>query len=182
MSRSDDATKRERVYKLAGSLTAPHRPEGYRLPNRSAITAFNLRKAASCESRYLLRRSLTALQPTPPTRKMPRQITLASRASQLAQIQTNIVLASLQDAFPASDLNNPTFATSFMATAGDKNQSQALYLIGGKALWTKELEVALKEGHVDMLVHSLKDVPTTLPEGCLLGAILERETPSTASS
>lgn len=44
-------------------------------------------------------------------------------------------------------------------------------------MWTKELEVALKEKHVDMLVHSLKDVPTTLPDGCVLGAILEREDP-----
>lgn len=108
---------------------------------------------------------------------MPRTITLASRASQLAQIQTNIVLATLQNSFPANDDSNPTFTTSFMATAGDKNQSQALYLLGGKALWTKELEVALKEKHVDMLVHSLKDVPTTLPDGCVLGAILEREDP-----
>ena len=64
-----------------------------------------------------------------------------------------------------------------MSTAGDKNQSQALYLLGGKALWTKELEVALKEKEVDLLIHSLKDVPTTLPEGCALGAILEREDP-----
>ncbi|PPQ67426.1 hypothetical protein CVT25_006005 [Psilocybe cyanescens] len=109
---------------------------------------------------------------------MPRTFTLASRASQLAQIQTNIVLANLQEQFPPSaDGSSPSFATSFMATAGDKNQSQALYLIGGKALWTKELEVALKEGNVDMLIHSLKDVPTTLPEGCVLGAILEREDP-----
>jgi hydroxymethylbilane synthase len=64
-----------------------------------------------------------------------------------------------------------------MSTAGDKNQSQALYLLGGKALWTKELEVALKEGEVDMLVHALKDVPTTLPQGCIIAAILERENP-----
>lgn len=64
-----------------------------------------------------------------------------------------------------------------MTTEGDKNQSQALYLLGGKALWTKELEVALKENVVDMLVHSLKDVPTTLPPGCEIGAILERENP-----
>ncbi|CAA7271425.1 unnamed protein product [Cyclocybe aegerita] len=108
---------------------------------------------------------------------MPRQFTLASRASQLAQIQTNMVLKSLQETFPPSNESSPTFTTSFMATAGDKNQSQALYLLGGKALWTKELEVALKERHVDMLVHSLKDVPTTLPEGCIIGAILERENP-----
>ncbi|TFK40814.1 porphobilinogen deaminase, dipyromethane cofactor binding domain-containing protein [Crucibulum laeve] len=109
-----------------------------------------------------------------------RMFTLASRASQLAQIQTNLVLASLQDLFPSSSSTHaptPTFTTSFMSTAGDKNQSQALYLLGGKALWTKELEVALKELHVDMLVHSLKDVPTTLPDGCVLGAILEREDP-----
>jgi hydroxymethylbilane synthase len=64
-----------------------------------------------------------------------------------------------------------------MATGGDKNQSQALYLLGGKALWTKELEVALKENHVDLLVHSLKDVPTTLPEGCVIAAVLKREDP-----
>lgn len=107
---------------------------------------------------------------------MPRTFTIASRASQLAQIQTNIVLNSLQEAFPPNG-TNPEFKTSFMTTAGDKNQSQALYLLGGKALWTKELEVALKDRDVDMLVHSYKDVPTTLPEGCVIGAVLEREDP-----
>lgn len=108
-----------------------------------------------------------------------RKFTLASRASQLAQIQTNIVLASLEALFPVASSNdkNPSFSTSFMATAGDKNQSQALYLLGGKALWTKELEVALIEKDVDMLIHSFKDVPTTLPDGCVIGAILEREDP-----
>ncbi|THH21019.1 hypothetical protein EW146_g486 [Bondarzewia mesenterica] len=102
--------------------------------------------------------------------KSLRAFVLASRASTLAQIQTNIVLSALQSAFPKT-----SFSTSFMSTAGDKNQSQALYLLGGKSLWTKELEVALIEGAVDMLVHSLKDVPTVLPEGCIVGAILERE-------
>ncbi|KAG1829514.1 porphobilinogen deaminase, dipyromethane cofactor binding domain-containing protein [Suillus variegatus] len=97
---------------------------------------------------------------------------LASRASKLAQIQTNIVRDGLETTFPAL-----SFSTSFMTTEGDKNQSQALYLLGGKALWTKELEVALKENVVDMLIHSLKDVPTTLPHGCEIGAILERENP-----
>jgi hypothetical protein len=99
-----------------------------------------------------------------------RSIVLASRSSQLAQIQTNIVLDTLKRAFP-----DRAFGTAFMSTQGDKNQSQALYLLGGKSLWTKELEVALLEGEVDILVHSLKDVPTALPEGCALGAILERE-------
>lgn len=104
---------------------------------------------------------------------MDRPVVLASRESKLAQIQTMIVVHALENAFPSDK-----FTTSFMTTAGDKNQSQALYLLGGKSLWTKELEVALKEGIVDMLVHSLKDVPTVLPDGCSLGAILEREDPA----
>jgi len=102
----------------------------------------------------------------------PRTFVLASRASVLAKIQTEIVQHTLERAFPSHK-----FGTSFMSTEGDKNQSQALYLLGGKSLWTKELEVALLEGAVDMLVHSLKDVPTTLPPGCALAAITEREDP-----
>ena len=105
-----------------------------------------------------------------PSASAPRAFVLASRGSALAQVQTNIVLSTLQSAFPTN-----SFSTSFIATGGDKNQSQALYLLGGKSLWTKELEVALLEGTVDMLVHSLKDVPTVLPDGCVLGAILDRE-------
>ena len=102
----------------------------------------------------------------------PRTFVLASRASQLAKIQTYIVRDALVSTYPSH-----SFKTSFMSTSGDANQSQALYLLGGKALWTKELEVALKDGEVDLLVHSLKDVPTVLPEGCEIGAILEREDP-----
>lgn len=109
---------------------------------------------------------------TQDTHQTSKTVVLASRASKLAQIQTDTVRDVLERAFPSR-----AFETSFMATAGDKNQSQALYLLGGKALWTKELEVALQEGEADMLVHSLKDVPTMLPAGCEIGAILEREDP-----
>src|SRR5882762_1867297 len=110
---------------------------------------------------------------SPPSQvESPQSFTLASRASTLAQIQTNIVRDALQSSFPSL-----SFGTSFMTTEGDKNQSQALYLLGGKSLWTKELEVALKENVVDMLVHSLKDCPTVLPDGCEIGAVLEREDP-----
>ncbi|EMD41253.1 hypothetical protein CERSUDRAFT_109859 [Gelatoporia subvermispora B] len=101
-----------------------------------------------------------------------RTFVLASRTSQLAQIQTNIVRDALAAAHPTVP-----FSTSFMTTGGDHNQSQALYLLGGKALWTKELEVALRERAVDMLVHSYKDVPTALPEGCAIAAVLPREDP-----
>ncbi|KAJ7462051.1 porphobilinogen deaminase, dipyromethane cofactor binding domain-containing protein [Mycena latifolia] len=107
----------------------------------------------------------------------PRTYTLASRASQLAKVQTNSVVASLESLFPPSAPSSPRFAAAFMSSAGDRNKSEALYLLGGKSLWTKDLEVALKEGKVDMLVHCLKDMPTALPEGCVIGAILEREDP-----
>lgn len=105
------------------------------------------------------------------TTKKP--IVLASRASTLAQVQTNSVLDALRAAHPHLE-----FETSFMTTEGDKNQTQALYLLGGKSLWTKELEVSLLQGDVDILVHCLKDMPTSLPEGCELGAIMEREDPT----
>ena len=108
----------------------------------------------------------------PSTTTTKRTFTLASRASALAKIQTKFVLETLQAAHP--DVN---FETSFMTSDGDRNKVDALYLLGGKSLWTKDLEVALKENAVDMLVHSLKDVPTTLPEGCEIGAIPEREDP-----
>lgn len=102
-----------------------------------------------------------------------RTFVLASRTSQLAQVQTNMVRDAIRAAFPSASLD-----TSFMTTGGDHNQSQALYLLGGKSLWTKELEVALKEGVVDMLVHSYKDVPTVLPEGCEIAGVMEREDPA----
>ncbi|KAG6371555.1 hypothetical protein JVT61DRAFT_9261 [Boletus reticuloceps] len=96
--------------------------------------------------------------------------TLASRQSELAKIQTNIVTQTLVDTFPSY-----AFETRFNETEGDKNQSQALFLLGGKALWTRGLEELLANKQVDMLVHSLKDVPTELPAEFKIGAILERE-------
>ena len=109
---------------------------------------------------------------------MSRTYTLASQASQLAQVQTNMVRASLEALSDDGPSPGDKFITNFITTeAGDKDKTQALYLIGGKSLWTKELEVALLDNEVDMLVHCLKDVPTVLPEGCILGAICEREDP-----
>jgi len=113
---------------------------------------------------------MSKMSASQPARK---SIVIASRASKLAQIQTYIVRDALQALYP--DL---PFEVALMSTEGDKNQSQALYLLGGESLWTKELEVALLESQVDILVHCLKDVPTVLPDGCELGAILQREDPA----
>ena len=101
-----------------------------------------------------------------------RSFILASRPSKLAVIQTELVLTTLQDKHANID-----FETRYISSAGDKNQIDALYLMGGKSVWTEELEAALLDGSVDLVVHSLKDVPTTLPAGMEIGAILEREDP-----
>lgn len=98
----------------------------------------------------------------PPART---KFTIGSRASKLAQVQTESVRDALVALHP-----DKTFELLYMTTEGDKNQSQALYLLGGKALWTKELEVSLFERQIDMIVHCLKDVPTLLPEGGEIGA------------
>lgn len=67
-----------------------------------------------------------------------------------------------------------------MTTIGDRVLNISLPKIGEKSLFTKDLEDALKNGIVDFVVHSLKDLPTTLPEGMVIGAVLEREDPRDA--
>ncbi|KAI5478546.1 major facilitator superfamily protein [Pseudohyphozyma bogoriensis] len=116
--------------------------------------------------------SLSASKPTEATKSVFR---LGTRESKLAMAQAVTVKASIEGLFPGLEVQ-----ICGMTTTGDNNQSQPLYLMGGKALWTKELEVSLLEGKLDAIVHCLKDMPTELPEGCELGAILEREDPSDA--
>ncbi len=67
-----------------------------------------------------------------------------------------------------------------MTTRGDQILDRSLSKVGGKGLFVKELEVALDEGHADLAVHSLKDVPMDLPDGFSLACVLEREDPRDA--
>jgi hydroxymethylbilane synthase len=67
-----------------------------------------------------------------------------------------------------------------MTTAGDRNKESPLSQMGGKGVFVKELEVALLENRVDIAVHSMKDMPSVLPEGLELAAICEREDPRDA--
>jgi hydroxymethylbilane synthase len=100
---------------------------------------------------------------------------IGTRKSKLARIQTEMIATALQYLYP-----DHTFPVQPMSTMGDLNKVTPLYQFDAKALWTRELEVALLEGEIDIIVHSLKDMPTTLPDGCALGAITEREDPRDA--
>ena len=97
-------------------------------------------------------------------------IRIASRASELALRQARSVEAQL--AARGFSCEVVTFKTT-----GDKKLDEPLSEIGAKGLFTRELEVALAKKKVDCCVHSLKDLPTELPEGLIIGAILEREDP-----
>jgi hydroxymethylbilane synthase len=104
-----------------------------------------------------------------------RTVRIGSRKSQLALVQTYWVQQELQKHFPEI-----TFEVHTMATQGDKILDVALAKIGDKGLFTKELEVGMLNHDTDMAVHSLKDLPTNLPEGLMLGCVSEREDPADA--
>jgi len=99
-------------------------------------------------------------------------IIIATRGSALALAQANQVLAQCRVAFP--DL---AFELRLIKTTGDKLQTASLAQEGAalpKGLFTKELEVALLKQRADLAVHSLKDLPTELPTGLMLGAVGKR--------
>ncbi len=100
---------------------------------------------------------------------MSKIIRIGTRGSQLALYQANKVKSELEVKFP--DLQ---FEIEIIKTKGDKILDVALSKIGDKGLFTKEIETALTDGIVDLAVHSLKDLPTVLPEGLILGGVLKR--------
>jgi hydroxymethylbilane synthase len=103
-------------------------------------------------------------------------IIIATRGSALALAQTNMVLAQCRERIPKLE-----FAVKIIKTTGDKMQTASMSRPSRevpKGLFTKELETALLKRRADMAVHSLKDLPTELPEGLKLGAVAgKREDP-----
>jgi len=95
---------------------------------------------------------------------------IATRSSELALRQARLVQTAFARTGVAAELK--TYKTS-----GDRKLDEPLASIGGKGLFTKELEVDLAKGAVDCCVHSLKDLPTELAEGLTIGAVLPREDP-----
>jgi len=100
-------------------------------------------------------------------------IVIGSRGSQLALWQARHIASCLQKLGVETRLE-------IIKTTGDKITDVPLAQVGGKGLFTKEIEEALLEGTIDLAVHSLKDMPTGLPSGLTLAAIPEREDPRDA--
>ncbi len=105
------------------------------------------------------------------------RIRLGTRGSPLALVQANEVRARLIAAHPELAADEAAVEIVVITTTGDKIQDRTLAEIGGKGLFTKEIEEALLAGRVDAAVHSMKDVPTWLPEGLEISTILPREDP-----
>ena len=96
------------------------------------------------------------------------KIVIGSRGSALALWQARHIQATLQEMGAEATIE-------IIKTSGDKIQDVPLSKVGGKGLFTKEIEEALLDGSIDLAVHSMKDVPTELPAGLILSGIPQRE-------
>jgi hydroxymethylbilane synthase len=96
---------------------------------------------------------------------------LGTRGSPLALVQARLVATALRD---AHGWGPELIEIEPIATTGDQIRDRPISEIGGKALWTKELDLALLEGRIDLAVHSMKDVETIRPSELALAAMLER--------
>jgi hydroxymethylbilane synthase len=99
---------------------------------------------------------------------------LGTRGSPLALAQARMVRQALAT---AHGFDPEQIATEVIRTSGDRIQDRPLADVGGKGLFTKEIEEALAAGAIDLAVHSSKDMPTVLPPGLVLSAFMEREDP-----
>ena len=103
-------------------------------------------------------------------------VRIGSRASPLAQAQARQVQAAITAVLGApAEAADEVAPITLFSTAGDRIQDRRLLEIGGKGLFTEEIEAALRVGEIDCAVHSLKDVPSALPEGLVIAATPERE-------
>ena len=103
---------------------------------------------------------------------MKPKITIGTRSSKLALWQANHIKEELLKIYPDLEIN-----LKEIKTKGDHITDVALSKIGGKGLFTKEIEDALLKNEIDLAAHSLKDLPTKLPDSLKIGAILKREDP-----
>jgi hydroxymethylbilane synthase len=108
---------------------------------------------------------------------MSMELRIGTRGSPLARAQAAIV----QERLAASGLVAPAaIRTVVIRTSGDRIQDRSLADIGGKGLFTKEIEEALCDGRIDIAVHSVKDLPAGMPDGLILAGVLPRADPRDA--
>src|SRR5690349_2716210 len=101
---------------------------------------------------------------------IPASVTLGTRGSALARWQTDSISQLLRDVWPELVIR-----VQVLTTQGDRVVDRPLPLMGGKGVFTAELEAALRARTIDFAVHSLKDLPTDNPPELVLGAIPQRE-------
>ena len=107
--------------------------------------------------------------------QIPDRLRVGTRGSPLALAQAHEVRDRLLAAHPGLAPEAVEIVT--ITTSGDRIQSKALREFGGKGLFTKEIEEALYEDRIDLAVHSMKDMPTVLPDGLAITCLLPREDP-----
>jgi len=110
---------------------------------------------------------------------MTTQLRIGTRGSPLALRQAEEVKARLAAAVPALAAPD-AMAITVIRTTGDRVQDRTLAEIGGKGLFTKEIEEAMLAGSIDVAVHSMKDLPTVLPDGLVVDCVLPRADPRDA--
>lgn len=112
---------------------------------------------------------------------VPSKVRIGARGSKLSLAQSRQVQARIALALGASVAEADEAAPiTVITTSGDRIQDRRLLEIGGKGLFTKEIEEALLEGRIDCAIHSLKDMPGELPPGLVIAATPEREDPRDA--
>lgn len=103
---------------------------------------------------------------------MTMKLRIGTRGSKLALWQANFVKSSLLSIYPSLEVE-----IAIIKTSGDINLKDNLSLIGGKGVFVKEIEEALLADEIDIAVHSLKDVPSVLPDGLCIGSVMKRHNP-----
>lgn len=104
-----------------------------------------------------------------------RSLRVGTRGSWLARAQTELAIAALRRAWP-----DVSWEIVVIAPAGDRDKTTPLTILGGQGVFSKELHEALLDGRVDLAVHSVKDLPSELPQGVALVAIVTRSDPRDA--
>lgn len=111
---------------------------------------------------------------------MENKLVIGTRNSKLALVQAECISKALSEVHP-----HIKFPWQEVSVRGDVDKTSPFLKFSGpsdaaKNIWTEEMEAKLSSGELDLLVHCLKDMPTNLPDGCILGAIVHREDPTDA--